>query len=49
MSFSGLFGGGGTAPSEPNNGTYVNENGKQVIEGYEVADASDMEWLAGIL
>lgn len=48
MSFSGLFGGGG-AKSEPTDGTYINEDGKQVIEGYEVADADDMEWLAGLL
>lgn len=49
MSFSGLFGGGGASQSAPNDGTYVNEDGKQVIEGYEVADAADMEWLAGLL
>jgi hypothetical protein len=48
MSFSGLFGGGGSAPSEQK-GTYVNEDGKQVVDGYEVADTNDMEWLASIL
>lgn len=48
MSFSGLFGGGG-GTSAPAESSYVDENGKQVIEGYEVADANDMEWLAGIL
>lgn len=51
MSFSGLFGGGGGGQSEPTEqkGTYVNEDGKQIEDGYEVADVEDMEWLAGIL
>ncbi|SPT93271.1 Uncharacterised protein [Bacillus tequilensis] len=48
MAFSGLFGGGSSNSSEQT-GTYVNEDGKQVIDGYEVADVEDMEWLASIL
>lgn len=47
MSFAGLFGVGSS--NEPQKGTYINENGKEVIDGYEVADAEDIEWLAGIL
>lgn len=47
MSFAGLFGGGSS--NEQQKGTYINENGKEVIDGYEVADAEDIEWLAGIL
>lgn len=50
MSFSGLFGGGGSpAPKESKEGTYVNEDGKEVIDGYEVADVEDMEWLSSLL
>lgn len=52
MSLSGLFGGGGSSSDESKQeekGTYVNEDGKEVIDGYEVADSDDMEWLAGIL
>lgn len=47
MSFGGLLGGGAvdTTPK----GEYINEDGKQVVDGYEVADAEDMEWLASIL
>ncbi|OMQ06808.1 hypothetical protein BXO87_02035 [Bacillus sp. GZB] len=48
MAFSGLFGGGSSNSTEQT-GTYVNEDGKQVIDGYEVADVEDMEWLASIL
>lgn len=48
MAFSGLLG-GGSSNSNEQTGTYVNEDGKQVIEGYEVADVEDMEWLASIL
>lgn len=48
MAFTGLFGGGDSTNS-PQSGTYVNEDGKQVIDGYEVADSEDMEWLASIL
>jgi len=43
-----MFGGGGTAESSQT-GTYTNEDGKEVVDGYEVADSDDMEWLAGIL
>lgn len=46
----GMFGGAGATSSEPaKDGTYINEDGKEVIEGYEVADVDDMEWLARIL
>lgn len=48
MGLGGMFGGGGSS-SEPKSGTYVNEDGKEVIDGYEVADADDMQWLSSIL
>lgn len=47
MSFTGLFGGGLAQAAEQNN--LKHSDGKEVIDGYEVANADDMEWLAGIL
>jgi len=47
MSFGGLLG-GGSSTSE-GDGTNVNGSGKEVVEGYEVADSEDMDWLASIL
>ncbi|EEM42399.1 hypothetical protein PDN41_05335 [Bacillus cereus] len=47
MSFTGLFGGGSAQATEQDN--LKNSDGKEVIDGYEVANADDMEWLAGIL
>lgn len=50
MGFTGLFGGLSTSTeSAEQKGAYINEDGKEVVDGYEVADTSDMEWLAGIL
>jgi hypothetical protein len=51
LGFSGLFGGtgGGSSDTQPQKGTYINEEGREVIDGYTVANADDMEWLAGIL
>lgn len=48
MSLSALFG-GGSSDDTPQTGTYINSEGKEVIDGYEVATAEDMEWLASIL
>ncbi|AHX17911.1 hypothetical protein CN917_03795 [Bacillus thuringiensis] len=47
MSFTGLFGGGSAQATEQDN--LKHSDGKEVIDGYEVANADDMEWLAGIL
>lgn len=47
-SYSGLFGGSVPTTNEKS-GTYVNNDGKEVVDGYEVADAEDMEWLSSIL
>lgn len=48
MAFSGLFG-SGSSFRESQGDVYNNGDGKEVIDGYEVADSDDMEWLAGIL
>lgn len=48
MAFSGLFG-SGSSSRESQGDAYINGDGKEVIDGYEVADSDDMEWLAGIL
>ncbi|MDQ0176235.1 hypothetical protein [Bacillus chungangensis] len=48
MAFSGLFGSGASF-SESQGDVSINGDGKEVIDGYEVADSDDMEWLAGIL
>lgn len=46
LSFSGLFGGAGT--SEPTTTTTSN-NGKEIIDGYEVANLSDIDFFASLL
>lgn len=46
MSLGALFGGGSDTKQS---GTYINSEGKEVIDGYEVATAEDIEWLATIL
>jgi hypothetical protein len=50
LSFGGLFGGVTTssADKQQTTGTYKDETG-EYVDGYKVADAEDMKWLASIL
>lgn len=48
MSLGGLFGGGGSSPADDTQGTEQTPDG-EFVDGYKVADAEDMNFLAQLL
>ncbi|MCR8997482.1 MULTISPECIES: hypothetical protein [Brevibacillus] len=48
MSFGSLFG-GGLSPKDQSHGQTGTRTDGTYLDGYKVADESDMEWLANVL
>ncbi|AKF96363.1 hypothetical protein EX87_18640 (plasmid) [Brevibacillus laterosporus] len=49
MSFGSLFGGGGLSSKDQSHGQTETRSDGTYLDGYKVADESDMEWLSNVL